>query len=38
MDGIKNWKNERGYLHDTCLTCQDAMKTTLDYFGVKYND
>ena len=36
--GIKNWKNERGFLHDTCLTGQDAMKATLDYFGVKYND
>lgn len=35
--GIKNWKNERGYLRDTCLTGQDAMKKTLDYFGVKYN-
>ena len=34
--GIKNWKNERGYLRDTCLTGQDAMKTTLDYFGIKY--
>ena len=34
--GIKNWKNERGYLRDTCLTGQDAMKATLDYFGIKY--
>ena len=34
--GIKNWKQERGYLRDTCLTGQDAMKTTLDYFGIKY--
>ena len=32
--GIKNWKNERGFLRDTCLTGQDAMKATLDYFGV----
>ena len=24
--GIKNWKNERGYLRDTCLTGQDVMK------------
>lgn len=36
--GIKNWKNERGFLRDTCLTGQDAMKATLDYFGIKYND
>lgn len=34
--GIKNWNDERGYLRDTCLTSQDAMKTTLDYFGIKY--
>ena len=34
--GIKNWKDERGYLRDTCLTGQDAMKATLDYFGVMY--
>lgn len=34
--GIKNWKNERGYLHDTCLTGQDEMKATLDYFGIRY--
>ena len=34
--GIKNWKKERGYLRDTCLTGQDAMKTTLDYFGIRY--
>ena len=24
--GIQNWKNERGYLRDTCLTGQDVMK------------
>ena len=34
--GIKNWNDERGYLRDTCLTGQDAMKATLDYFGIKY--
>lgn len=34
--GIKEWKNERGYLRDTCLTGQDAMKVNLDYFGIKY--
>lgn len=34
--GIKNWKDERGYLRDTCLSGQDVMKTTLDYFGIKY--
>lgn len=34
--GIKNWKEQRGYLRDTCLTGQDAMKSALDYFGIKY--
>lgn len=34
--GIKEWKNERGYLRDTCLTGQDAMKVSLDYFGIKF--
>ncbi len=34
--GIKNWNEERGYLRDTCLNGQDAMKTSLDYFGVRY--
>ena len=34
--GIKNWKDERGFLRDTCLTGQDAMKATLDYFEIKY--
>ena len=33
---IKEWKNERGYLRDTCLTGQDAMKVSLDYFGIQY--
>ena len=36
--GIKEWKNERGYLRDTCLTGQDAMKLSLDYFGIKYQE
>ena len=34
--GIKNWKEERGFLRDTSLTSQYAMKATLDYFGIKY--
>ena len=34
--GLKNWKDERGYLRDTCLTAQHTMKTTLDYFRIKY--
>ena len=34
--GIKNWKNERGFLRDTCRTAQDVMKQCLDYFGIVY--
>ena len=34
--GIKEWKNERGYLKDTCLTAQDAMKESLKAFGIAY--
>ena len=34
--GIKNWKNERGFFRDTCLTAQDIMKQCLDYFGIVY--
>ncbi len=34
--GIKNWQDEKGYLHDTCLSAQDSMKQVLDYFGVSY--
>ena len=33
---VKNWKEERGSLRDTCLTGQDATKATLDYFGIGY--
>ncbi|MBQ7159124.1 MAG: Fic family protein [Treponema sp.] len=34
--GIKNWKNERGYLRDTCLTGQDVMKQWLTEFSIKF--
>lgn len=34
--GIKNWQDEKGYLHDTCLSAQDSMKQVLDYFGISY--
>ena len=36
--GIKEWKKEQGYLRDTCLTGKDAMKVSLDYFGIKYGN
>ena len=34
--GLKEWKNEKGYLTDTCLSCQDKYKAWLDYFKIKY--
>ncbi|MCQ2554636.1 MAG: Fic family protein [Clostridia bacterium] len=36
--GLKEWKNERGYLIDTCLSAQDRFKVYMDYFGLEYND
>lgn len=32
--GLKEWKRERGYLRDTCLSAQDKYKAYLDYFGI----
>ena len=34
--GLREWRNERGYLRDTCLTAQDRFKTYLDYYNIKY--
>lgn len=34
--GLHEWKSERGYLVDTCLSAQDKLKTYLDYFRVPY--
>lgn len=34
--GLKEWKNEKGYLTDTCLTAQDQYKSYLDYFKIVY--
>lgn len=36
--GLSEWKNERGYLRDTCLAAQDKFKTYLDYFRIPYAD
>ncbi len=33
--GLSEWKKERGYLRDTCLTAQDEMKQYLDYFQIQ---
>lgn len=34
--GLKEWNQSKGYLQDTCLTCQDVFKNYLDYFCIKY--
>lgn len=34
--GLKEWKKEKGYLRDTCLTAQDRYKVYLDYFRIVY--
>ncbi|MGN0788139.1 MAG: Fic family protein [Candidatus Onthoplasma sp.] len=34
--GLKEWYNEKGYLIDTCLSCQDKYKAWLNYFKIKY--
>lgn len=36
--GIKEWKNEKGYLRDTCLTGQDFMKQSLEKFGINFRE
>lgn len=35
--GLHEWKSERGYLMDTCLTAQDRFKAYLDYFRIPYS-
>ena len=35
--GLKEWKQEKGYLIDTCLTAQDQFKVYLDYFRIEYD-
>ena len=34
--GLREWKNERGFLMDTCLAAQDKFKAYPDYFRVPY--
>lgn len=36
--GLKEWKNEKGYLIDTCLSAQDKFKTYLDYFNINFEN
>ena len=34
--GLHEWKSERGYLLDTCLTAQDQFKSVMEYFRIPY--
>lgn len=34
--GLHQWKSERGYLLDTCLSGQDKFKAYMDYFRIPY--
>lgn len=34
--GLKEWKNEKEFLTDTCLAAQDKFKKYLDYFKIPY--
>lgn len=34
--GLKEWNDEKGYLIDTCLSCQDKYKSWLNYFKIGY--
>ena len=36
--GLQEWKSEKGYLRDTCLTAQDRFRKYMDYFGIKHGD
>ena len=33
--GLREWKNERGYLRDTCLTAQDGFRKYMEYYGLR---
>ena len=36
--GLTEWREERGYLFDTCLSAQDIFKKHLDYFKIPYKN
>ena len=36
--GLQEWKQEKGYLRDTCLTAQDRFRKYMEYFGIKHGD
>ena len=34
--GLREWRNEKGFLRDTCLAAQDRFKLYLDYYQIPY--
>lgn len=36
--GLGQWKTEKGFLLDTCLSAQDKFKKYLDYFRIAYDE
>lgn len=36
--GLKEGKQEKGYLIDTCLVAQNQFKVYLDYFRIEYDN
>lgn len=34
--GLSEWQNEKGFLIETCLSCQDTYKTWLKYFKIDF--
>ena len=32
--GLEKWNEERGWLMDTCLTVQDDLRRSLEYFRI----
>lgn len=36
--GLKQWKNDKAYLLDTCLSCQDYFKDILKYFRIHVSE
>ncbi len=33
--GLNEWRREKGFLRDTCLTAQDRFRTYMDYFNIE---
>lgn len=36
--GLNEWREEKGFLRDTCLAAQDKFKKYLDYFRIEYSE